>query len=184
MNDTNIAVTRRKTALITGGASGMALPQPSGLSSEGAPRIHYKPPRCGSVCSAGGDRRKCDRMQRRPIKLTSRIVLFAQIEREKGSWTSCSRTPVMARFAPLGQITEEHYDSLFNHQCESAPFSQCRRHSALAERRLNHPECIRRLQQRLAGGGASMAPRKPPYVRFARTWITDLKGASHSRETR
>ncbi len=40
--------------------------------------------------------------------------LFAQIKREKGKLDSVFANAGVAKIAPLGKVTEEHYDSIFN----------------------------------------------------------------------
>jgi NAD(P)-dependent dehydrogenase (short-subunit alcohol dehydrogenase family) len=53
--------------------------------------------------------------------------LFAQIKREKGRLDIVFANAGVARYAPLGSITEELYDSIFDINVRAC-FSQCRRH--------------------------------------------------------
>jgi NAD(P)-dependent dehydrogenase (short-subunit alcohol dehydrogenase family) len=49
--------------------------------------------------------------------------LFAQVKREKGTLDIVFANAGGARFAPLGQITEEHYDALFNSNVKGLLFT-------------------------------------------------------------
>ena len=52
--------------------------------------------------------------------------LFAQIKREKGKLDIVLANAGGAKFAPLGKITEEHYDALFNSNVKGV-LLRCRR---------------------------------------------------------
>ena len=49
--------------------------------------------------------------------------LFAQIKREKGKLDIVFANAGAAKFAPLGKITEDHYDSLFNSNLKGLLFT-------------------------------------------------------------
>jgi len=101
--------------------------------------------------------------------------LFAQIKREKGKLDIVFANAGGAKFAPLGKITEEHYDSIFNGNVKGLLFT------------------VQKALQLLPDGAsiilnasiaASTAPlpgwsvynaTKAAVRSFARTWTTDLK---------
>jgi NAD(P)-dependent dehydrogenase (short-subunit alcohol dehydrogenase family) len=103
-----------KIALITGGASGIGLATATRFVGEGA-HVFITSRHDVDLAAAleaigenvtgmSGDASKLDDLDR----------FFAQIEREKGRLDIVFANAGMARFAPLGQITEEHYDALFD----------------------------------------------------------------------
>jgi NAD(P)-dependent dehydrogenase (short-subunit alcohol dehydrogenase family) len=49
--------------------------------------------------------------------------LFAQIKHEKGRLDIVFASAGAARYAPLGKITEERYDSIFNINVKGVPFT-------------------------------------------------------------
>jgi NAD(P)-dependent dehydrogenase (short-subunit alcohol dehydrogenase family) len=71
--------------------------------------------------------------------------LFAQIQREKGRLDVLFANAGVAQYAPLGTISEEHYDSIFDIN-ERPPLHRAEGASAHAGRRLHHPECLDRRQ--------------------------------------
>jgi len=49
--------------------------------------------------------------------------LFAQIKREKGKLDIVFANAGGAQFAPLGKVTEDHFDALFNGNVKGLPFT-------------------------------------------------------------
>ena len=103
-----------KTALINGGASGIGLATAKRFVGEGA-HVFITSRNDVDLAAAleaigenvtgmSGDASKLDDLDR----------FLAQIEREKARLDIVFANAGMARFAPLGQITEEHFDALFN----------------------------------------------------------------------
>jgi NAD(P)-dependent dehydrogenase (short-subunit alcohol dehydrogenase family) len=103
-----------KIALITGGNSGIGLATAKQFVNEGAYvfitgrrdlEVAAAAREIGrNVTSVQGDVSKPDDLDR----------LFAQIKREKGKLDVVFANAGISKIAPLGKITEEHYDSLFN----------------------------------------------------------------------
>jgi len=104
----------KKVALITGGNSGIGLATAKQFVNEGAYVFitgRRKEELAAAVKEIGqnvtgvqGDVSNLDDLDR----------LFAQIKREKGKIDIVFANAGFAKFASLGKITEEHYDSLFN----------------------------------------------------------------------
>jgi NAD(P)-dependent dehydrogenase (short-subunit alcohol dehydrogenase family) len=103
-----------KIALITGGNSGIGFATAKQFVNEGAyvfitgrrePELAAAGKEIGrNVTSVQGDVSKPDDLDR----------LFAQIKREKGKLDVVFANAGISKIAPLGKITEEQYDSLFN----------------------------------------------------------------------
>ncbi len=103
-----------KIALMTGGNSGIGLATAKQFVHEGAYVFitgRREPELAGAVKEIGinvsgvqGDVSDLDDLDR----------LFAQINREKGRLDVVFANAGGAKFAPLGKITEEHYDAIFN----------------------------------------------------------------------
>jgi NAD(P)-dependent dehydrogenase (short-subunit alcohol dehydrogenase family) len=164
-----------KTALITGGASGIGLATAKRFVGEGA-HVFITSRRDADLSAAleeiGGD---VTGLQGDPSKLDDLDRFFAQIEREKGRLDIVFANAGMARFAPLGQITEEHYDSLFNINVKALLFTVQKALPLL-------PDGASVILNASVGSSKGWPPGWSVYgatkaaVRsFARTWITDLK---------
>jgi NAD(P)-dependent dehydrogenase (short-subunit alcohol dehydrogenase family) len=93
-----------KNALITGGSTGIGLATAKRFVDEGA--YVFITGRREPELNAG--------VQGDVTNLFDLDRLFAQIKQEKGKLDVVFANAGFARFAPLGEITEEHYDSLFN----------------------------------------------------------------------
>src|SRR4029453_10852283 len=100
--------------------------------------------------------------------------LFAQIKQEKGKLDIVFANAGVVKFAPLGEITEEHYDSLFNIDVRGLLFTVQKALPLL-------PDFASIILN--AGIGGSKGPpaasvscaAKAALRSFARTWTTDLK---------
>src|SRR6202030_52956 len=100
-----------KIALVTGGNSGIGLATAKRFVSEGAyvfitgrrdaELAAGAKERAGSVASVQGDVSNLDDLDR----------LFAQIKREKGKLDIVFANAGVAKYAPFGTISEEHFDS-------------------------------------------------------------------------
>jgi NAD(P)-dependent dehydrogenase (short-subunit alcohol dehydrogenase family) len=103
-----------KIALVTGGNSGIGLATAKEFAGEGAyvfitgrrdPELAAAVKEIGSnVTAVRGD----------VSNLVDLDSLFAQIQREKGRLDVLFANAGVARYAPLGKITEELYDSIFD----------------------------------------------------------------------
>ena len=112
-----------KIALITGGNSGIGFATVKQFVNEGAyvfitgrrdPELARAVKEIGtSVTGIQGDVANLGDLDR----------LFAQIKREKGRLDIVFANAGGAKFAPLGKITEEHYDALFNSNVKGLLFT-------------------------------------------------------------
>ena len=103
-----------KIALITGGNSGIGLATAKQFVNEGAYVFitgRREPELAAAVKEIG---RNVTGVQGDVSNLGDLDRLFAQIKREKGKLDIVFANAGVAKFAPLGTITEEHYDSVFN----------------------------------------------------------------------
>ena len=103
-----------KIALITGGNSGIGLATAKQFVNEGAYVFitgRREPELAAAVKEIG---RNVTGVQGDVSNLGDLDRLFAQIKREKGKLDIVFANAGAATFAPLGKITEEHYDSIFN----------------------------------------------------------------------
>jgi NAD(P)-dependent dehydrogenase (short-subunit alcohol dehydrogenase family) len=104
----------RKIALITGGNSGIGLATAKQFVNEGAYVFitgRRDPELARAVKEIG---RNVTGVQGDVVNLDDLDRLFAQVKREKGKLDIVFANAGGAKFAPLGKITEEHYDALFN----------------------------------------------------------------------
>src|SRR5437016_11933348 len=103
-----------KTALITGGNSGIGLATAKELVNEGAYVFitgRREPELAQAVKEIG---RNVTGLQGDVSNLGDLDRLFAQIKREKGKLDIVFANAGIAKYAPFGTITEELYDSIFD----------------------------------------------------------------------
>ena len=103
-----------KIALITGANSGIGLATAKRFVNEGAYVFitgRRDPELVAAVKEIG---RNVTGVQGDVSNLADLDRLFAQIKREKGKLDVLFANAGVAKYAPLGEITEEHYDSIFN----------------------------------------------------------------------
>src|ERR1700738_4078944 len=103
-----------KVALITGGNSGIGLATAKRFVEEGAYVFitgRRKPELDAAVKEIGGN---VTGVQGDVSNLGDLDRLFAQIKREKGKLDIVFANAGIAKYSPLGEITEEFYDSIFN----------------------------------------------------------------------
>src|SRR5439155_25110763 len=102
-----------KIALITGGTSGIGLATAKQFGSEGA-YVYITGRRAPELSAAVKEiDRNVTGVQGDTSNLDDLDRLFAQVEREKGRLDVVFANAGIAQYAPLGKITEEHYDSIF-----------------------------------------------------------------------
>src|SRR5712672_3075911 len=112
-----------KTALITGGNSGIGLATAKQFVNEGA-YVYISGRRDAELAAAVKEIGKnVTGIQGDVSNLGDLDRLFAQIKREKGKLDIVFANAGAAKFAPLGKITEEHYDSLFNSNLKGLLFT-------------------------------------------------------------
>jgi NAD(P)-dependent dehydrogenase (short-subunit alcohol dehydrogenase family) len=112
-----------KNALITGGSTGIGLATAKRFVDEGAYVFitgRREPELNAAIKEIGGN---VAGVQGDVTNLVDLDRLFAQIKREKGKLDVVFANAGFARFAPLGKITEEHYDSLFNVNVKGSLFT-------------------------------------------------------------
>jgi NAD(P)-dependent dehydrogenase (short-subunit alcohol dehydrogenase family) len=163
-----------KVALITGGNGGIGLATAKRFVSEGAyvfitgrrgPEVAAAVREIGSgVTGVRGDVSSLDDLDR----------LFAQIQREKGRLDVVFANAGVARFAPLGTITEELYDSIFDINVKGLVFTVQKAIPLMPD----GASII--LNASIVGSkglpsNSVYSATKAAVRSFARTWTTDLK---------
>src|ERR1700745_2692268 len=102
-----------KIALITGGNSGIGLATAKRFVREGA-NVFITGRRESELAAAGKEiGTNATAVQGDVSNLSDLDRLFAQIKREKGKLDIVFANAGVAKLAPLGTISEEHFDSLF-----------------------------------------------------------------------
>jgi NAD(P)-dependent dehydrogenase (short-subunit alcohol dehydrogenase family) len=163
-----------KVALVTGGNSGIGLATAKQFVNEGAyvfitgrreSELAAAVKEVGrNITAVRGDVSNLDDLDR----------LFAQIKREKGRLDIVFANAGVAKFAPLGTITEEFYDSIFNINVKGLLFTVQKALPLL-------PDGASIILNASIGaskglGASSVSSATKAAVRsFARTWTTDLK---------
>jgi NAD(P)-dependent dehydrogenase (short-subunit alcohol dehydrogenase family) len=163
-----------KIALVTGANSGIGLAAAKQFVNEGAhvfitgrrePELAAASKEIGrNATGVLGDVSKLDDLER----------LFAQIKREKGKLDIVFANAGGAQFAPLGKITEEHYDSLFNSNVKGLLFTVQKALPLL-------PDGASIILNASVVGSKGLpnwsiySATKAAVRSFARTWTTDLK---------
>ena len=163
-----------KIAVVTGGSSGIGLATAKQFANEGAyvfisGRRH--PELAAAVKEIG---RTVTGVQGDVSNLGDLDRLFAQIKREKGKLDIVFANAGVAKLAPLGEITEEHYDSLFNINVRGLLFTVQKALPLLPD----GASIILNVSIGASKGppATSVACATKAAVRsFARTWTTDLK---------
>ena len=162
-----------KIALITGGNSGIGLATAKQFVHEGAyvfitgrrePELAAAVKEIGSnVTGVQGDVSNLGDLDR----------LFAHIQREKGKLDIVFANAGVAQYAPLGEITEEHYDSIFNINVKGLLFTVQKALPLLPD---GASIILNASIVASKGLSASVYSATKAAVRsFARTWTTDLQ---------
>src|SRR5713226_8728232 len=103
-----------KTALITGGNSGIGLATAKWFAKEGA-YVFITGRRDAELAAAVKEIGKnVTGVQGDVANLGDLDRLFAQIKREKGKLDIVFANAGVAKYAPFGKVTEEFYDSIFD----------------------------------------------------------------------
>jgi NAD(P)-dependent dehydrogenase (short-subunit alcohol dehydrogenase family) len=174
LKDKHMGKLEGKIALITGGNSGIGLATAKQFVNEGSyvfitgrreQQLSAAIKEIGrSVTGIQGDVAKLDDLDR----------LFAQIKREKGKLDIVFANAGFAKFAPLGKITEEHYDSLFDANVKGLLFTVQKALPLLPD-----GASIILNASVVASKGlpdwSVYSATKAAVRSFARTWTTDLK---------
>jgi len=170
----NMGKLEGKIGLITGGNSGIGLATAKRFVNEGAYAFitgRRKPELDGAVKQIGRD---VTGVQGDVSNLEDLDRLFAQIKREKGKLDIVFANAGVARYAPFGRITEEHYDSIFNINVKGLLFTVQKALPLLPD----GASII--LNASIVGSkglpsNSVYSATKAAVRSFARTWTTDLK---------
>jgi len=163
-----------KIALITGGNSGIGLATAKQFVNEGAyvfitgrrePELARAVKEIGiNVTGVQGD----------VSSLVDLDRLFAQIKREKGTLDIVFANAGGAKVAPLGKITEEHYDSIFNGNVKGLLFTVQKALPLMPDGATIILNASIVASKGLPDWSVYSAT-KAAVRSFARTWTTDLK---------
>jgi NAD(P)-dependent dehydrogenase (short-subunit alcohol dehydrogenase family) len=163
-----------KIALITGGNSGIGLATAKRFVNEGA-YVFITGRRDSELAAAVKEiARNVTGVQGDVSKLDDLDRLFEQIKREKGKLDIVFANAGVARYAPLGAITEEFFDSIFDINVKGVLFTVQKALPFLPD----GASII--LNASIVGSKGFSAnsvysATKAALRSFARTWTTDLK---------
>ena len=163
-----------KTALITGGNSGIGLATAKRFVNEGAYVFitgRRNPELAAAVKEIG---RNVTGVQGDVSNLGDLDRLFAQIKREKGKLDIVFANAGVARFAPLGTITEDLYDSIFDINVKGLLFTVQKALPLLPDGASIILNASIVASKGLPANSVYSAT-KAAIRSFARTWTTDLK---------
>lgn len=163
-----------KIALVTGGNSGIGLATAKRFVDEGAyvfitgrrdPELAAAEKAIGrNVTGIRGDVADLDDLDR----------LFAQIKREKGHLDVLFANAGVASYAPLGSITEAHYDSIFDVNVKGLLFTVQKALALMPDGASIILNASIVASKGLTSNSVYSAT-KAAVRSFARTWTTDLK---------
>ncbi len=163
-----------RIALVTGGTSGIGLATAKQFANEGAyvfitgrrdRELAAAVKEIGkNVTGTQGDVSNLDDLDR----------LFAQIKREKGKLDIVFANAGAAKYAPLGKITEELYDSIFNVNVKGLLFTVQKALPLLPDGASIILNASIVASKGLSSNSVYSAT-KAAVRSFARTWTTDLK---------
>jgi NAD(P)-dependent dehydrogenase (short-subunit alcohol dehydrogenase family) len=163
-----------KIALVTGGNSGIGLATAKLFVKEGA-YVFITGRREAELSAASREiGRNVTSVQGDVSKLEDLDRLFARIKQEKGKLDVVFANAGIAQFAPLGQITEEHFDSIFDINVKGVLFSVQKALPLLPD------GAYIILNGSIVGSkglpaNSVYSATKAALRSFARTWTTDLK---------
>src|SRR5438128_5880261 len=164
-----------KIALITGGNSGIGLATAKAFVNEGAYVFitgRRDPELAAAVKEIGGN---VSGVRSDASNLGDLDRLFVQIKREKGKIDVVFANAGTASFASLGNITEEHFDSIFDINVKGLLFTVQKALPLM-------PDGASIILNASIVGSKGLATNsvysatKAAVRSFARTWTTDLKG--------
>jgi NAD(P)-dependent dehydrogenase (short-subunit alcohol dehydrogenase family) len=163
-----------KTALITGGNSGIGLATAKQFVNEGAYVFitgRREPELAAAVKEIG---RNVTGVRGNVSNLGDLDRLFAHIKREKGKLDIVFANAGVAKYAPFGTITEEFYDSIFNINVKGLLFTVQKSLPLLADGASIILNASIVASKGLPANSVYSAT-KAAVRSFARTWTTDLK---------
>ena len=163
-----------KIALITGGNSGIGLATAKQSVNEGA-YVFITGRRNSELAAAvkeiGGN---VTGVQGDVSNLGDLDRLFAQIKREKGKLDIVFANAGVAEVSPLGKITEEHYDSIFNINVKGVVFTVQKALPLMPDGASIILNASIVASKGLSANSVYSAT-KAAVRSFARSWTTDLK---------
>jgi len=163
-----------KIALITGGNSGIGLATAKQFVNEGA-YVFITGRREAELAAAVKEiGRNVSALQGDVSSMQDLDKIFSQINKEKGKLDILFANAGIARYAPLGKITEEFYDSIFDINVKGVVFTVQKALPLL----LDGASII--LNASIVGSkgfpaNSVYSATKAAVRSFARTWTTDLK---------
>ncbi len=163
-----------KIGLVTGGNSGIGLATAKQFVNEGAYVFitgRREPELAAAVKDIG---RNVTGVQGDVSNLADLDRLFAQIKREKGKLDIVFANAGVAKYAALGTITEEHYDSIFGINVKGLLFTVQKALPLLPPGASIILNASIVASKGLAANSVYSAT-KAAVRSFARTWTTDLK---------
>jgi len=164
-----------KIALITGGNSGIGLATAKQFVNEGA-YVFITGRRDTELAAAIKEiGRNVTGVQGDVSNLGDLDRLFAQIKREKGKLDIVFANAGGAKFAPLGKITEEHYDALFNSNVKGLLFTVQKALPLMPDGASIILNASTVASKAIAPEWSVYSATKAAVRSFARTWTTDLK---------
>jgi NAD(P)-dependent dehydrogenase (short-subunit alcohol dehydrogenase family) len=164
-----------KIALVTGGNSGIGLATAKRFVSEGA-YVFITGRRDAELTAAAKEiGRNVTGVPGDVSNLGDLDRLFAQIKREKGKLDVVFANAGGAKFAPLGKITEEHYDEIFNINVKGLLFTVQKALPLLPDGASIILNASIVASKATAPEWSVYSATKAAVRSFARTWTTDLK---------
>src|SRR5213080_4629072 len=163
-----------KVALVTGGNSGIGLATAKLFVNEGAYVFitgRREPETAAAVKEID---RNVTGIQGDVSNLGELDRLFAQVEREKGRLDVVFANAGIAQYAPLGKITEEHYDSIFDVNVKGLLFTVQKALPLMPDGGSIILNASIVASKGLPANSVYSAT-KAAVRSFARTWTTDLK---------
>jgi NAD(P)-dependent dehydrogenase (short-subunit alcohol dehydrogenase family) len=164
-----------KIALITGGNSGIGLATAKQFVNEGAYTFITGRRDAELAVAVKEIERNVTGVQGDVANLGDLDRLFAQIKREKGRLDIVFANAGGAQFAPLGKITEEHYNALFNSNVKGLLFTVQKALPLLPDGASIILNASIVASKAIAPEWSVYSATKAAVRSFARTWTTDLK---------
>ena len=164
-----------KIALITGGNSGIGLATAKQFVKEGAYTFITGRRDPELAVAVKKIERNVTGVQGDVANLGDLDRLFAQIKREKGRLDIVFANAGGAQLAPLGKITEEHYDALFNSNVKGLLFTVQKALPLLPDGASIILNASVVASKAIASEWSVYSATKAAVRSFARTWTTDLR---------
>jgi len=160
-----------KIGLVTGGTSGIGFATARRFVHEGDVCVHHRPP---GIRTENGGSRNVTGVQGDVSKVDDLDRLFYRIKQEKGTLDVVFANAGIAKYARLGTITEEFYDSIFDINVKGVVFTVQKALPLLPD----GASIV--LNSSMVGSkglpSTSVYSATKAAIRsFARTWTTDLK---------